>query len=171
MEEFESGDQLLMYLKDRAPSGRAQLVAIEGHSTCGKSFLARCLASAQGAIRVSTDCYADPGKVAETYTQKLDLDALRGDLSKLCDRFETVFVEGICLRDTLSAIGRSPDTSVYLKRITQAGLWADDPENYAPNGILEPGLSTVDSWSVRYHLDSDPLARADAVLVRREGAA
>lgn len=129
------------------------LVGIEGHSTSGKSTLGKKLALLSGESLFSTDEYARQRKKNDAYPDLVDVERLKRDVKAVSGR-SLSFIEGICLRDVLESAGLKPDVFVYIKRITQAGLWADDPENYVSNGKPNSGLSWVDGQSVRCLLSS-----------------
>ena len=74
------------------------------------------------------------------------------------DKCDFLFIDGICLRDTLARCGLTAGAFVYCRRITQAGLWADDPQDRThqdrPN---RDDPSWVDWQSTDYHLREHPL--------------
>jgi hypothetical protein len=142
------------------------LVGIEGHSTSGKTMLAKALATVGGGAFFSTDGYARQRRPGERYQDLVDLARLRRDVSATGGSL--ILIEGICLRDVLDAAGLRTDTSVYVKRISPAGLWADDPENYVTDGVPSLDLSWVDEQAVSYHVRTSPLERADYVYLHHE---
>ena len=162
---FVSTDALYDALNLSRQTGR--VIGIEGHSTSGKSHLGKELANASGATLISTDTYARERQHGDRYQDLIDLARLRADVVVGSER-RFVFVEGICLRDVLNAADVKPDLFVYIKRITAAGLWADDPENYLTDGRPNPDLSWVDRQSALYHIQHSPLEFADFVYERRE---
>lgn len=115
----------------------------------------------------STDEYARQRKEDDTYPELIDVRRLKTDVEAAAARGST-FVEGICLRDVAQAAQLRPDVFVYIKRVTQAGLWADDPENYVTNGKPISGLSWVDRQSVLYHIKESPLEHAGLVYLYHE---
>jgi hypothetical protein len=144
------------------------IVAVEGHSTSGKTTLSRRLAGFLEARLVSTDDFAIDGCRAARYVDCLDFTRLSQALDAARNANPILILEGICLRDTLSRAGIVPTLYVYVKRMTQAGLWADDLANYVKEGAPVPDLSRTDRWSVEYHLHSDPLGNATIVFVRHD---
>ena len=148
--------------------GITPLVGVEGHSTAGKSTLATDLGHRLDGRVFSTDGYVEATREVETYVEMLRLDELARDLAAAPDSF--VVVEGICLRPTLRATpcGRAR-LFVYCKRITQAGLWADELENYFEDGNPASWLSWVDRQSVIYHTEERPDEKADVVFLRKGG--
>src|SRR5207302_9604393 len=120
------------------------LIAIEGHSTAGKTVLSNALADACGGAPIGTDAFVDKDRNAGKYVDLIVLHKVAAALTQLRRKHPVVFVEGICLRDTLRSLNVTPQAFVYCKRISQAGLWADDPENYLENGSPRSDLSWVD---------------------------
>ena len=148
--------------------GAGALIAIEGHSTAGKTCLSKSLARACGGDSISTDSYVDKVRNTDTYLGRIVLNKLAVALSQSRGKHPVVFIEGICLRDTLASLNIAPQAFVYCKRITQAGLWADDPQNYLDGESPRSDLSWVDQQSVLYHLRASPLENADIVYARHE---
>ena len=144
------------------------LIAIEGHSTAGKTVLSNALAGACGGAPIGTDGFVDKDRNADTYVDHIVLDKLAAALNQLSREHPVVFIEGICLRDTLRSLNVTPQAFVYCKRITQAGLWADDPQNYLERGSPRSDLSWVDQQSVVYHVRARPLENADLIYARHE---
>src|SRR2546426_5365243 len=126
------------------------------------------LADACGGASIGTDGFVDKDRNADTYVDHIVLDKLAAALNQLRREHPVVFVEGICLRDTLRSLNVTPQAFVYCKRISQAGLWADDLENYLEKGSLRSDLSWVDQQSVVYHARARPLENADLVYARHE---
>jgi len=77
-----------------------------------------------------------------------------------------VLLEGICVGWTLERLQlRAPHRiyRIYCKRMTQAGLWADETTNYATDGVVDSSLSPFDQQVVDYHLKVQPDAKATMV--------
>lgn len=168
MREFLDTDSLAAAVKvylAREPRG---VVAIEGHSTSGKSHLGRDLAKRLDAVVLETDSYARDGSDAPTYLEAIDVGRLGSDLDRHAGEGGRVIMEGICLRDTLRELAITPTLFIYVKRMTPAGLWADELENYLEDGRPAEGLSWTDYQSVEYHVRERPEDRADFVYVRTE---
>jgi cytidylate kinase len=83
------------------------VVAIEGHSTSGKSFLSKDLAARLGITAIGTDSFVRQRSTEATYLELIDTARLRREITQLTSAGSQVIVEGICLRDTLAAIGKS----------------------------------------------------------------
>jgi len=49
-------------------------------------------------------------------------------------KYDFLLIDGICLRDTMAQCGLRVGVFVYCRRITRAGLRADDPQNSARQG-------------------------------------
>lgn len=150
--------------------GRANVaIGVEGASTAGKTMLARQLAGGDEAFAVSLDCYRIPGVLGPTYGHGVRRTDLLRDLTKLERRFDVVVVEGIALREVLGDEWAC-DRHIYVKRMSSAGVWNDDPELGPPEvpGQEESIQHCVDLWSYEYHLEYLPHERADLVFERVE---
>lgn len=165
MQEFTDFDSLFATLELRISDSAKFVLAIEGHSTSGKTFLSKELAKRLAGIAVGTDSYAREGSDARTYLERLDLDRLGHDVNRLT-RVGPVIIEGINLRDTLRELAIAPTAFIYLKVITVAGLWRDELENYLVDG--KPSGNWTDRQSAHYHVREKPYERADFVYVRVE---
>jgi hypothetical protein len=162
MREFDEFEPLARAVKELVDPASGAVIAIEGHSTSGKSFLTKSLGDRLEIPALETDSFARQLRSAdETYLALIDTAGLLGEISRLTNSGSRVMVEGICLRDTLTAIAIAPKLFIYVKRITAAGLWADDPDN-------ELDGNWVDRQSIDYHARERPLERADFVYLRRE---
>ena len=167
--EFSNPRALVRAIQHRLSTGRGALVEIDGHSTSGKTHLSEILADLDQSVALGTDAYADPSRRSGNYPDRLDLKKLAADLANLTKARPRTYIEGICLRDTLARLRLTASLFVYCKRISQAGLWPDDPENYlTSDGQPSNDLSWVDRQSVEYHLRAHPLEHADFVFLRQE---
>jgi hypothetical protein len=168
MREFVDLASLVLALQQEIAPGEGAIIAIEGHSTSGKTTLGEDLAERLSAASLSTDAYARPESTARSYVERLQHDQLRADLDRLMVNRALIVIEGIALRDTLRKVSAVPQVFVYVKRMSPAGLWADDLENYLESGRPAGWLSWTDRQSVEYHLRESPHERADMVYVRAE---
>jgi hypothetical protein len=68
------------------------------------------------------------------YLQTLNLSALAEHLDDIQRDFPTtlLIIDGICLRKVLDTIGRKLDLAIYVKKLSQTGLWNSqfDLEDY-----------------------------------------
>ena len=162
-------DELIVALRKLRNAGRTLVVGIEGHSTSGKTTLGKLLAIRFAAPHVGTDSYVDRDKDADSYVGILDLPRFKAAVQAELGKYDFLFIDGICLRDTLAQCGLRAGVFVYCRRITQAGLWADDPQNSTHQGRPNrDDPSWVDWQSTDYHLREHPVERADLVYDRHE---
>jgi polynucleotide 5'-kinase involved in rRNA processing len=165
--EVTTVEELYGAVVDR-PLGRQCLIAVEGHSNAGKTTLAAAIAACGSGRLFSTDSYARQRTPRDgRYLDIIDVGRLQDELVAAAAA-PLIVLEGICLRDVLAELRSEPHAFVYVKRITPAGLWADDPENYVTNGVPNGDLSWVDRQSVDYHLRESPYELANLIYVRRE---
>jgi len=160
--EFRDVAELLRWCKRKRQSS-SLLVGIDGYPTAGKTWLAREATAGPDAFRLSTDSYVRSDNFGRDYVHRIDLTHLSSDLSKVCDLFSLVVLEGICLRLVEQKLDMSADIHIYVKRYTATGLWADETENHLEGGKPSPDLPWVDRQSVLYHLNVEPLGLADCV--------
>jgi hypothetical protein len=169
MRVFDSLPELTLLVADWLAAEGPILLAVEGASLSGKTTLAGRIADRPDAIRMSTDCFRVAGRLGETYTEGLDLRYLRADVEKLRERFALVVIEGICLRDTVEAVGLAVDRWIYVKRLSHLGVWNDDPDLEVIEQPPDHGVGAlIDWWSHEYHLRSRPHVKADVGFEWRE---
>ena len=134
----------------------------------GKSTLAGLLAQSIGCARIELDHYIVPECAAKRYVDKLRVGEFKRDLGLRVAESPIVIVDGICLRDVMDEVGAEIGTSVYVKRVSQQGIWHDGChlESYE----LEPTISesVLSNDEFRYHLCRKPHETADIVLLRTE---
>src|SRR5207237_10753357 len=80
------------------------LIAIEGHSTAGKTVLSNALADACGGAPIRTDAFVDKDRNADRYVGHIVLHKLAAALTQLRRKHPVVFVEGICSRDKTTSL-------------------------------------------------------------------
>ena len=145
------------------------MIGIEGFCSSGKSTLADCLGRDVEAEVIHTDSYAVKFDEPPPYLQCLKISELSVALTQR-SKSRRCIVEGICLRDVLAGCNVDADFYLYVRRLSQNGLWHDelhlesfeagDPEY---GGEIEPHLSDL-----KYHSRTRPHEKANAVLDRLE---
>ena len=137
-----------------------------GKSTLSKVWLAQDLS---GSVLKLDDYFLENGK---PYRERLNYDDISNDLASLQEQGRPVIVEGICLLDVVDKIGVKLDALVYVKKLNDMGLWHDkdicDPQhiNLDSPRLNRPGAEAVLREVASYHLDRDPLGKADFLFVR-----
>jgi hypothetical protein len=171
MIECHSTDALIDVIR-RCSNGDRQVVAIEGHTGAGKSCLAQKVGISMSVSVISTDDYLVPSRAANDYAEMLDRDSIVRDVQRELASATSVnpfvLIEGICLRVVLRQVEISPSIFVYCKRISVAGLWQDDPVNFAIGDLPSDDAGWAHRRSVAYHRSECPLEHADIVFIRRE---
>ena len=140
-------------------SGGSIICSIDGHRQSGKTSLADRLALHLQAKAIHTDGFRIPRREGQPYVDQLSLEELAGEFGTE----GLILVEGICVGWTMKRLKLSVPHRLYCKRMTDAGLWADDTLNFLVDGVPDSGLSPFDQEVVRYHLESEPDAHATVV--------
>ena len=145
------------------------LVGIEGFCSSGKSRLADQLAKNIPAHVFHTDDFATKHDDPPPYLDCLKLTELAATVASR-GKSSVSIIEGICLRDVLSACAIDADLFLYIKRMGRNGLWYDglhledfDERSPVDGDELEPHLSDLE-----YHSRVRPHERADLVYLRVE---
>jgi hypothetical protein len=155
-------DDLIVALR-KLRNGRTLVVGIEGHSEAGKGFLCQALANRLAAAHIKTDSYVHRDKEADSYVGRLDLPRFNAAVQAAFGKYDFLFIDGICLRDTVAQSGLRVGAFVYCRRITEAGFWGNEVLARAKPNRADPAGAWVDWWSTDYHQREHPLERADLV--------
>jgi len=147
----------------RIPRGlELHICSIDGHRGSRKSWVATRLAKDLGLPCISTDAYRIRKREGLPYVDQLSVEALAAEVARY-NGSTLILLEGICIGWTLQRMHLTASTRVYCKRMTQAGLWADDLENYVTDGTPDSGLSPFDTEVVVYHLETWPDLNANVI--------
>lgn len=161
-------EDVVSVLHQRAGSA-CHVVGVDGFMGAGKTALACELAELLGGIRVSLDSYAGLSYTeTEDYVANIMQHYLVSDMRKLKVTFPFVVVEGICLLEVLAALSESPDSIIYVKRISAMGLWHDGYhlEDYETNQSIHENREGLHKSEFEYHAKWHPHEHAHLVFER-----
>ena len=118
---FSEAQDLATHLSalELAPGG---LITVDGMDGSGKSHLGRTLAEGLNTQWVEIDNFLNrkQGGFVD-HIRYTDLaDELQGNTTG-----PAVVVEGCCIQEVMSRVGRVPDVSIYLKRLVAGVIWMD----------------------------------------------
>ena len=149
--------------------GPGDVIGVEGFCSSGKSTLADRLGNDLEAEVIHIDSYAIKFDDPPPYIECLKIGELAMALAQR-SKGRRCIVESICLRDVLERCHVDAGFYLYLRRLSQNGLWHDklhlesfergDPE-YGDE--IEPHLSDL-----KYHSRRRPHEKANAVIDRVE---
>lgn len=163
--QTENYRALLANLRGALDQSGAMLIGIEGRMNAGKSSLAKHLAKDTGELPpVHLDDFRPRPIPDLPYLQTLKLPMLAAHLDERREDFPATpfIIEGICLREVLDTIACKLDLAIYVKRLSQTGLWhtqfdlEDFESNPSPN---VPKILYQDE--LRYHRAYRPHEIAD----------
>ncbi len=168
--QVASESELIEVLRKKLSMHSSILIGIDGFMRSGKSRLAMKLSSELGGYRVSLDAYADSGSYKPHYVDKLLLDYFVEDVDKLKRKFPCVVIEGICLLEVMERVKRPVDSLVYVKRISQTGLWNDGfrLEDYVTNKAIRENEEGLRKSELDYHVTKGPHEKAELIFERTE---
>lgn len=168
--QVASESKLIEVLRKKLSMRPSILIGVDGFMGSGKSRLAMKLASELGGYRVSLDSYADPGSDKAHYVDKLLLDYFVEDVDKLKRKFPCVVIEGICLLEVMERVKGIVDSLVYVKRISQQGLWHDGfhLEDYVTNKAIKENEEGLRTSEFDYHVAKVPHEKAELIFERTE---
>jgi hypothetical protein len=144
-------------------------IGIEGYMNSGKTALARCLSYDLCFPLVSLDDFVAIRGGDLAYPSRIARAKLSRELRR-SGRKATVLVEGICLRAVLRHLPIRLTATVYLKRVSDAGLWHDglSLEDFVAGNALDVDREEPFASDHRYHAAYLPHQKANFMLERRE---
>lgn len=158
-------DRLRGNLFDRA----GLLIGIEGYMGSGKTTLATQLSRHLALPLVSLDKFVAIRNGEHAYPSRISRTRLRRQVLRSARR-SPVLIEGICLRAVLRRLGLRLATTVYIKRLSDAGLWHDglNLEDFIAGNALDVDMFEPHVSDHRYHAAYAPHKSAHFVIERRE---
>jgi hypothetical protein len=92
------------------------------------------------------------------------------DVDKLKGKFPCIVIEGICLIEVMEIARRNLDTLVYVKRISEQGLWHDGfhLEDYMTNKAMKENEHGLHKSEFDYHVAKLPHENAEIIFERTE---
>ncbi|MBJ7583773.1 shikimate kinase [Aeromonas veronii] len=139
------------------------IIAIEGPCSSGKTTLSQVISKRLRLQYIDTDCFIINTK--DEYISWLDIEHIKEVINSFSDRKKSLIVSGICLQRTLSLIGLSATFTVYIKKLSNEGIWnyGFDISNCMENGDNSiPTLQPHKSDMV-YHLEYAPHEKANFI--------
>lgn len=146
------------------------LISFDGCDGAGKTTLAQDISRALGHEAIDLDPFLN--QQTGEFFGALRLLELKQQIDDALMRTPVVLLSGVCMRRVLGALNRVAAVSVYVQRITQAGLPGDmdfiDVESgiEASADVLE-NFGVLDHEIYEYHRQYRPRSNADVVFNRR----
>jgi hypothetical protein len=168
---FRDEAQLAEAIRGRIAGHHRALIGVDGAYGSGKSTVAEKIAADLGGIAFEIDRYTQQN--GQPYQQQLRYADIQSDLGTLCAQDKPLILDGACLLHVLNQIGVTADVLVYVKRLDDSGIWHDedtcDPAwiNLSSPMLNMPGAE-LDREVAGYHLEHDPLDKADLHFLRIE---
>ncbi|MGN4963625.1 shikimate kinase [Aeromonas dhakensis] len=135
------------------------IIAIEGPCSSGKTTLSQVISKRLRLQHIDTDSFII--NTDGEYISWLDIEHLKEVIKSFSDRKKSFIVSGICLQRTLSLIGFSTTFNVYIKKLSNEGIWnygfdIENSDNSMPT--LQPHKSDM-----LYHLEYKLHEKADFI--------
>lgn len=108
-------------ISDHLRTANGRLIGIDGINGVGKTTLSIKLAAELGCTHINLDDYVVKNR--GTFVEHIKYDELR---SVIHTAHAPVIIEGICLLAVLEKLQRKVDILVYVRRISEFGLWRDE---------------------------------------------
>lgn len=142
----------------------SSIIGVEGFTGSGKSFLGKNLAERLNYEFLDLDSFIVIKDSGLPYRSILDYESLANAMKK-----EKIVVSGICLLEVLERIGMKPFIRIYVKEISDAGIWHEGvnlEEYFDKPEVLE--LREVHLSDAKYHMKYLPHTNSDFIFERAE---
>lgn len=139
-----------------------KIIGIDGFCGAGKTHLSNAIQTLIGCPSIDTDDFVLIKDSNLDYAEILDLRAIDKALNE-----DKIVICGICLKGILNKIGRKADITIYVKKVSENGLWHEGlnfeefEEGTYPVKLNEPDLSVY-----KYHSRHRPHENADIIYER-----
>lgn len=145
------------------------LIGIEGYMGSGKTTLATRLSQDLALPLVSLDEFVVIRNGDHAYPSRISRTRLRRQVLRSAGH-TPVLIEGICLRAVLRRLGWRLAATVYVKRLSHAGLWHDglNLEDFIAGSALDVDMFEPHVSDHRYHAAYAPHKSAHFVIERKE---
>ncbi len=108
-------------LVDKVRLANVNLIGIDGIDGSGKTTLSIKIAEELGYTHIKLDDYVSEN--CGTFIEHIRYDELR---SLVHNTHELIILEGVCLLAVLDRLQRKADLLIYVRRISDYGLWYDE---------------------------------------------
>jgi len=121
MNGLTSVDALCERTKALIPGKTRMLIGIDGMNQVGKTTLGHELAKKLGAILISIDGYLN--RKQNAYTEHIRCHDVRAAIEAVT---VPIISEGVCLRAVAARCGLAVHVHIYVRRISEYGIWYDE---------------------------------------------
>jgi len=146
----------------------SHLIAVDGFSGAGKTTLVERISAALNGTAIHLDCFIDDTTTESDYLAQLRQAEIGTALQAAAPG--VIVVDGICVLDVLDTLGHTPDTLLYVQRLSRQEIWNDgiDLEDF----VTDPSSLDPSNWLAKQqfscHVRRQPHLRADVTFLRRE---
>jgi hypothetical protein len=114
---------LTQILKIKLKSTPSWAISIDGADGSGKTTLSSQLAITFNAIHVNVDNFLDNNRGG--YIEHVKYDSLSENMKILSNQGRRIIIDAVCIRWIMERISFVPNITVYVKRMSEYGWWAD----------------------------------------------
>jgi len=139
-------------------------IGVEGFSGSGKSYLGKKLAEKLNYEFLDLDSFIAIRDSGLPFSSILDYEKLAKALKR-----QKIIISGICLLEVLERIGMKPCIRIYVKEISNEGIWhkgVDLEEYFGYRDVLE--LREIHLSDAKYHMRCLPHTNSDFIYERAE---
>ncbi len=152
---FKDFDQLVGALSDYCVAPAPYVILVDGFTNAGKSFLAKRLSEALGAVHVELDEFLN--NCQGTYVAHIRYPELIHRLADLNSESRNIVLEGVCAQAIVHRIELTITTSVYVKRLV-ANAWVDGRVLREARSLAEAMTTEEGKTQITSRLDEEVFA-------------
>jgi len=167
MKTINNIDELIKYIKKSNP----KLLVIDGRDGSGKTYLAKQLHSKLGGTHLTEEKYRTSNLNGEFEPK---FDELILDMARSLPKGSVIY-DSVLMLWINDQCGIKPDLTIYVKKMSQMGLWSDevelDDDMSKEEAIIKAdkmGGTRFRKQIISYHFDYLPHKTADIIYERLE---
>ena len=165
MQETSKISEIVTSLKTTKPC----LIGIDGMDGAGKSTLAKDLSCQLGYAHINLDDYLEKNR--GQFVEYVEYDQVKGEIDKAK---KPVIIEGVCLLAVIENLSDSLDILIYVKRVSDYGMWYDKEDCEVDEDIDEfiirkksgGSIPALTEEIIRYHYKYKPYEKAGIIYKR-----
>lgn len=143
----------------------SQTIGIDGINGSGKTYLATQLSEDLGYPLFNVDKYLI--KDQRGYVNFVKYESLKTELNNS----PSFVIDAVCLSEVLNNLNTSVNTTIYVKRCSEYGLWYEEAEydnqcNYFEPSNFDITQSPLTKEIIKYHHSYRPFDKSDLIYTR-----
>ncbi len=129
---------LIQLLRSKLEDIPNWVISIDGADGSGKTLLSSKLGKTFGASHIEVDTFLERKKGG--YIDYIKYGSLSETLMTLSNQNRRIIVDAVCVRSIMERISFVPNLTIYIKRMSTMGWWADS-HRFPDNELFEEYFS------------------------------